>query len=99
MRKSPHASICSESKPRFSDLNFQDETFFTYKKRVAEVAEEFLRRELPITWAATMRADQGVRLGDDIFRLCARSGMRRVLIGVESGSPEILKRGLPSGSR
>lgn len=39
-----------------------------------------------------MRADQGVRLGDDIFKLCVRSGMRRVLIGVESGSPDILKR-------
>ena len=77
---------------KFDDLNFQDETFFTYKKRVREIAEQFIRRELPISWAATMRADQGVRLGEEAFALCKRSGMRRVLIGVESGSPRMLKR-------
>ncbi len=67
-------------------------TFFTYKKRVAEIAEQFLNRDMSFTWAATMRADQCARLGEDIFRLCVRSGMRRVLIGVESGSPAMLKR-------
>ena len=77
---------------RFIDLNFQDETFFTYRKRVVGIVEEFLSRGLEFSWAATMRADQGVRLGEDIFALCARSGMRRVLIGVESGSPAMLKR-------
>jgi radical SAM superfamily enzyme YgiQ (UPF0313 family) len=77
---------------RFTDLNFQDETFFTYKKRVTEIAERFLSRDWSFTWAATMRADQGVRLGDDAFELCVRSGLRRVLIGVESGSPRILKQ-------
>ena len=76
----------------FTDVNFQDETFFTYRKRVAGIAEEFLRRDLRASWAATMRADQGVRLTEEIFGLCVRSGMRRVLIGVESGSPEMLKR-------
>lgn len=77
---------------RFDDLNFQDETFFTYRKRVAGIAEQFLERNLRFTWAATMRADQGVRLGEKIFKLCVRSGMRRVLIGVESGSPAVLER-------
>lgn len=79
-------------KYRFEDLNFQDETFFTYRRRVTEVAEQILGRDMSFTWAATMRADQGVRLGEDAFRLCVKSGMRRVLIGVESGSPAILKR-------
>lgn len=79
-------------KYQFDDLNFQDETFFTYRKRVAEIAEQLIRRQLPISWAATMRADQGVRLGEELFRLCVRSGMRRVLIGVESGSPSMLRR-------
>ncbi len=77
---------------RFDDVNFQDETFFTYKRRVAEIAGELIERRLPITWAATMRADQGVRLGEDAFARCVRSGMRRVMIGVESGSPEMLER-------
>ena len=77
---------------RFTDLNFQDETFFTYRKRIAEIAERFLKLDASFTWAATMRADQGVRLSEDVFRLCVKSGLRRVLIGVESGSPEVLKR-------
>lgn len=75
---------------RFSDLNFQDETFFTFPDRVAEIAGEFLRRELRFTWAATMRADQGFRLSEDMFEMCVRSGLRRVMIGVESGSQEML---------
>ncbi len=77
---------------RFADVNFQDETFFTSASRVVAIAEEFIRRKLPITWAATMRADQCSRLSDDAFETCKRSGLRRVLVGVESGSPEMLKR-------
>lgn len=42
------------------------------------------------TWTATMRADQGVRLSDEAFALCVRSGLRRVMIGVESGSQEMM---------
>jgi anaerobic magnesium-protoporphyrin IX monomethyl ester cyclase len=70
----------------FDDLNFQDETYFTHRERVAAVCEEFLRRGLAFTWAATMRADQGVRLAEEDWALCKRSGLRRVMVGVESGS-------------
>jgi anaerobic magnesium-protoporphyrin IX monomethyl ester cyclase len=73
------------------DVNFQDETFFTSPKRVTAIADEFLRRGTTFTWTATMRADQGFRLDEDALRLCRRSGLRRVMIGVESGSPEMLK--------
>lgn len=75
---------------RFTDLAFQDETFFTYRDRVEEIAEEFLRRGLQFTWTGTLRADQGVRLSEKALCLCKRSGLRRVMIGVESGSQEML---------
>ena len=75
---------------RFSDIDFQDETFFTYRQRVVGIAEEFLRRDLRTTWAGTMRADQGSRLTEEDFAFCVRSGLRRVLIGVESGSQEMM---------
>jgi len=39
-----------------------------------------------------MRADQGSRLPDDVLETCKRSGLRRVLVGVESGSNDMLKR-------
>jgi radical SAM superfamily enzyme YgiQ (UPF0313 family) len=74
----------------FADLAFQDETFFTYRERVVDIAEEFLGRDLRFTWTATMRADQAVRLTDEVLTLCVRSGLRRVMIGVESGSQEML---------
>ena len=75
---------------RFTDVNFQDETFFTYADRVEGIADEFIRRELPITWAATMRADQGARLSEEALAKCKRSGLRRVIIGVESGSQAMM---------
>jgi len=76
----------------FDDLAFQDETFFTNAPRVDAMAERFLERNLSITWTATLRADQACRLGDDLFAKAVRSGLRRVMVGVESGSQEMLDR-------
>jgi len=75
---------------RFEELAFQDETFFTYRDRVTLIAEQFLERDLRFQWTATLRADQAVRLGEETFQLCVRSGLDRAMIGVESGSQEML---------
>jgi radical SAM superfamily enzyme YgiQ (UPF0313 family) len=75
---------------RFTDIGFQDETFFTHADRVAAIADEILRRRLTFTWMATMRADQGMRLEDDVLAACRRAGLRRVMIGLESGSQAML---------
>ena len=77
---------------RFDDVNFQDETFFTRARRVQALAEHIAESGMKITWAATMRADQGVRLPEEVWALCKQSGLRRLLVGVESGSNEMLKR-------
>jgi radical SAM superfamily enzyme YgiQ (UPF0313 family) len=77
---------------RFTDLNFQDETFFTRPARVEAIARGLIDRGVRATWAGTMRADQGARLPEDAMALCKTSGLRRTLVGVESGSPETLKR-------
>ena len=77
-------------KYRFDDVNFQDETFFTSRDRVEGIANEILQRGLKFTWFGTMRADQGARMDDLLFRLCKRSGLRKVMIGVESGSQEMM---------
>lgn len=75
---------------RFEDLNLQDETYFTHRPRVVAVCEELLRRGLRFTWAATMRGDQGSRLTEQEWALCKRAGLRRVLVGVEAGSQQML---------
>ena len=77
-------------KYKFTDVNFQDETFFTYPERIEEFASELISRKIDISWAATMRADQGERMSDEIWKLCKKSGLRRLLIGVESGSQEMM---------
>ena len=77
---------------RFHDVNFQDETFFTYPRRVEGFADQLISRKLPITWAGTMRADQCYRLPEETFAKCKESGLRRVLMGVESGSQQMLDR-------
>ena len=75
---------------RFTDLNLQDETYFTHQKRVAAIAEGFLREGLDFTWTGTMRADQGRRLRDEVFAICKEAGLRRVMIGLEAGSQETI---------
>jgi anaerobic magnesium-protoporphyrin IX monomethyl ester cyclase len=76
----------------FDDINFQDETFFTRAHRVRVLADRIVESGMKITWAATMRADQGVRLPDEVWARCKESGLRRLLVGVESGSNEMLRR-------
>ena len=73
-------------KYKFTDVNFQDETFFTKRQRVKKIAEEFLNHNIKSTWAGTMRADQGSRMTEEDFDYCKKAGLRRVLVGVESGS-------------
>lgn len=77
---------------QFDDVNFQDETFFTKGRRVQALAERVIESGMKISWAATMRADQAMRLPEEVWALCKQSGLRRLLVGVESGSNEMLKR-------
>ena len=74
------------------ELAFQDETFFTHTARIDRLAGEFLERGLRVTWTATLRADQACRMGEALFAKAVRSGLRRVMVGVEAGSQETLDR-------
>ena len=51
---------------------------------------EFINRGLPITWFGTMRADQGIRLDDETWQLCKRSGLKKIMIGMEAGTQQML---------
>lgn len=74
----------------FDDINFQDETFFTYPERIIDIAKGLKQNNVHVTWAATMRADQCHRISDENFEQLVETGMRRLLIGVESGSQEMM---------
>lgn len=77
-------------KYQFKHVHFQDETFFTNSKRVKAIAEEFIKRKLPITWFGTMRADQGIRLEEEVWEICKKSGLEKIMIGMEAGTQEML---------
>ncbi len=77
-------------KYKFQHVHLQDETFFTNSKRVKAVAQELINRKLNISWFGTMRADQGVRLDDEVWQLCKQSGLERVMIGMEAGTQAML---------
>ena len=77
---------------RITDVNFQDELFFTQFKRARAIAHQLIDRRLDVSWAATLRADQCARMSEEDLLLFKRSGLRRVLIGVEAGSQEMMDR-------
>ncbi len=79
-----------EARYGVADVAFQDETFFTSARRVEAICEGFLSRNLRFTWTATLRADQGCRLDEAVFAKAVQSGLRRVMVGVESGSQRML---------
>jgi radical SAM superfamily enzyme YgiQ (UPF0313 family) len=72
------------------ELAFQDETFFTSPARIEQLASELERRGVRVPWTATLRADQACRMGEALFARAVESGLRRVMIGVESGSQQTL---------
>ncbi|WAC03777.1 cobalamin-dependent protein [Lacinutrix neustonica] len=61
------------NKYKFTDVNLQDETYFTYRDRVIEISLLIIKKKLKFTWAATMRADQGSRLTLEDFKICKDS--------------------------
>jgi radical SAM superfamily enzyme YgiQ (UPF0313 family) len=77
-------------KYHFDEVAFQDETFFTSRARVDEIAEALIAAKLPVAWTATLRADQGQRLDGTAWAKAKRSGLKRVMIGIESGSQAML---------
>ena len=80
------------AKYKFAEVSFQDETFFTRRERVEEICRAFLEWGLRFEWTGTMRADQGDRLPEETLALCKQAGLRRVMVGVEAGTDEMLKR-------
>lgn len=74
------------------EVAFQDETFFTHPARVERLADELCRRAVGVTWTATLRADQACRMGEPLLAMAVRSGLRRVMVGVESGDQSTLDR-------
>jgi radical SAM superfamily enzyme YgiQ (UPF0313 family) len=84
------AFLCREY--GLEEVAFQDETFFTHSARIEQLASELLARQVEVSWTATLRADQACRMGERLFAHAVRAGLRRVMVGVESGDQRTLDR-------
>lgn len=69
-------------------INFADDTFTISRKRVARFCELMKQENPGVVWACNARVDN---VDEDLFRLMKEAGCAEVWMGVESGSPEILK--------
>jgi anaerobic magnesium-protoporphyrin IX monomethyl ester cyclase len=73
-------------------INFADSTLMVNKKFVEGFCNEVLRRNLDLKWYCASRVSDLSSKHEDLLRLMKEAGCRRLHFGVESGSPEILKR-------
>ncbi|MER3446061.1 MAG: hypothetical protein C4291_04140 [Candidatus Dadabacteria bacterium] len=72
-------------------FNFTDDHFFIDMKRAYGILEEIVRAGLNITIGKLqIRADTICRMDEDFLKLMVRAGVKRLTIGVESGSQRIL---------
>ncbi len=71
-------------------VQMHDMDFFVSEPRAAELAERI--EDLGIHWWGLGRIDTLMRYSDETFRKMARSGLKMVFSGAESGSDETLAR-------
>ena len=69
-------------------LQIKDDTFTTNKKRVVELCRGIRERKLDFLWSCDTRVDV---LNEELLREMRLAGCQRMSLGVESGSPRILK--------
>lgn len=72
-------------------IKFYDAEFFIRRDRTLEFARQVVERDHDIRWAAAVHPRNLDRLSDDEFRLLARSGASRLLMGAESGVQDELQ--------
>jgi anaerobic magnesium-protoporphyrin IX monomethyl ester cyclase len=65
---------------------FSDDTFTLDPKRVVEICERIIERNLKIAWYAISRVD---RVDEDVLYWMRRAGCTQISYGVESGSEKI----------
>lgn len=72
---------------RGGEFFFEDDTFTLVKSNAMAICEEILRRGLKITFSVNARTDTA---DEKLFRLMKKAGCRELLVGFESGDPDIL---------
>ncbi len=72
----------------FRELIFFDETFTVSRARTAELCERMIAGGLKLPWTCRTRVDLVDR---ELLTLMKRAGCKRLQMGIESGSPQVLE--------
>lgn len=75
-----------ENMPEVRAVFFEDDTISADRERLRNLASSFIDGGVRISWTCNMRADVDL----ETLETCARSGLRTVCVGFESGSDEML---------
>ena len=70
------------------EIFLYDDTFSIKRDRIFEIRDEIKRRKLDVQWDVRARANN---LDAEVVKAMKEAGVARLHIGVESGSPRILK--------
>ena len=73
----------------FHQINIADDLFTASKRHCLAVCDEIIKRGLKIQWTSFARVDT---ISPEMLQRMKAAGCTAVSFGVESGSPEILKR-------
>jgi radical SAM superfamily enzyme YgiQ (UPF0313 family) len=97
-RKKSAEKVVSEiehivKKYRLTHLKIIDDNFFVDIKRVRAICEGMINKGLNITWDGECRCDyfNDKMLNDETLKLCKKSGLIQLTLGIESGSLHTLK--------
>jgi anaerobic magnesium-protoporphyrin IX monomethyl ester cyclase len=72
-------------------VEFYDNNFFVNDRRTADVASGLYDARLGIVWSGEARPDKIAEYDDEMMSLLAKSGLRWVFIGAESGHDRVLE--------
>jgi len=79
-----------KSKTGFKYINFQDDNFFVNKKHTISLCEALIEANLDFEFIPSGHAKNLLTYTDEDFKTIFKAGCRKVYIGAESGSQEVL---------
>jgi len=69
-------------------ISFEDDNFLLSKRRVESICRKMIEGSLNVGWSCLGRANE---VDEEILPLMREAGCKNIYIGIESGSPRILK--------
>ena len=76
---------------RLDVVDIIDDNYLVRRDRALAIAEGLIEDAPPFSYYMQTRTDQVDRLADDELALLARSGLRRIFFGLESGSAKVMR--------